>query len=84
MPGCRHVAPGSRVPRPLGFAGFFPPLPGAALAAGLKGKACTNATGMGVPWQTVIHFAFILSAMGIAWTDKLMTGSASRREHVAH
>ena len=53
----------------------------AATAAGLKGKACTNATEMGVLWQTVIHFAFILSAMGIAWTDKLMTGSASRREH---
>ncbi len=53
----------------------------AATAAGLKGKACTNATEMGVLWQTIIHFAFILSAMGIAWTDKLMTGSASRREH---
>ena len=57
---------------------------GAAAAAGLKGKACTNATEVGVLWQTIIHFAFILSAMGIAWTDKLMTGTASRREHGSH
>lgn len=45
----------------------------AAAAAGIKAKACTNATEMGVLWQTLIHFAFILSALGIAWTDKLMS-----------
>ena len=56
----------------------------AAAAAGVKGKACANATEIGVLWQTLIHFAFILSAIGIAWTDKLMTGAASRREHAAH
>ena len=26
-------------------------------------------------WQTIIHTIFILSALGIAWTDKVMTGS---------
>jgi uncharacterized membrane protein YqhA len=25
-----------------------------------------------VIWQTIIHMAFILSAIGIAWVDKLM------------
>jgi uncharacterized membrane protein YqhA len=35
-----------------------------------------------VLWQTVIHSVFIISALGIAWTDKLMTGAASKREHV--
>ena len=28
----------------------------------------------GVMWQTIIHCVFILSAIGIAWTDKLMHG----------
>ncbi len=45
---------------------------------------CTRATAEGVMWQTIIHIVFILSAIGIAWTDKLMTGNASRREHAAH
>ena len=31
----------------------------------------------GVMWQTIIHCVFILSAIGIAWTDKLMAASAS-------
>jgi uncharacterized protein (TIGR00645 family) len=45
-------------------------------------KACTTITQAGVLWQTVIHSVFIISALGIAWTDKLMTGAASKREHV--
>ncbi|MDE2406779.1 MAG: TIGR00645 family protein [Xanthomonadaceae bacterium] len=55
----------------------------ATLAAGV-GKTCTKVTATGVLWQTIIHCVFILSAIGIAWTDKLMTGSASKREHAAH
>ena len=31
-------------------------------------------------WQTIIHVTFLLSAMAIAYTDKLM----SRNEHNAH
>jgi uncharacterized membrane protein YqhA len=27
---------------------------------------------VGVMWQTIIHVVFILSAIGIAWTDRLM------------
>ena len=46
-------------------------------------KACTNITATGVLWQTIIHSVFIMSALGIAWTDKLMTGAASKRE-LAH
>ena len=51
----------------------------------LAAKAlCTKATAQGVMWQTIIHIVFILSAIGIAWTDKLMTGNASKREHAGH
>jgi uncharacterized protein (TIGR00645 family) len=48
----------------------------AALEAGIKNfKACTTVTSDGVMWQTVIHTIFILSAIGIAWTDRLMAHS---------
>jgi len=53
-------------------------------AARLSLKACTTLTFNGVMWQTVIHCVFILSAIGIAYTDKLMTYTSSKREHVAH
>ncbi len=29
-------------------------------------------TPSGVMWQTIIHSVFILSALGIAWTDRIM------------
>ncbi len=38
----------------------------------LSVKTCTSVTQMGVLWQTIIHTVFILSAIGIAWTDRLM------------
>jgi uncharacterized protein (TIGR00645 family) len=41
-------------------------------AAGAAGKGCTTVTSEGVMWQTIIHSVFILSALGIAWTDRLM------------
>lgn len=50
-----------------------------------KDPTCTKVSGAGVMWQTIIHTIFILSALGIAWTDKVMTGSSSKREqHAAH
>ena len=55
-----------------------------ALAANYVGATCSKVTATGVMWQTIIHTIFILSALGIAWTDKVMTGSSSKREHVAH
>jgi uncharacterized protein (TIGR00645 family) len=36
-------------------------------------------------WQTIIHCVFIVSAVGIAWTDRLMSnGHASRERAAAH
>jgi len=35
-------------------------------------KACTTVTATGVMWQTIIHALFILSAIGIAMTDRVM------------
>jgi uncharacterized protein (TIGR00645 family) len=52
----------------------------ASVAAGVK---CATATETGVMWQTIIHMAFIVSAIGIAWTDRLMqgTGAAAKSAH---
>ena len=44
---------------------------------------CTQLTPDGVLWQTIIHCVFILSAIGIAWTDKLMNGAVPAK-HAAH
>ena len=54
------------------------PLCAPELAAG---TACTNFTTTGVMWQTIIHCVFILSAIGIAWTDKLMSNGHSNKSH---
>lgn len=47
----------------------------ATVEAGVK---CTTITAEGVMWQTIIHMVFIVSAIGIAWTDKLMNASMAR------
>jgi uncharacterized protein (TIGR00645 family) len=52
-------------------------------ASGSLLKACTSVTSQGVMWQTIIHTIFILSAIGIAWTDSLMS-HASRATKPAH
>ncbi|QNR97176.1 TIGR00645 family protein [Stenotrophomonas sp. 169] len=44
----------------------------AASAANIGAARCSTLTSTGVLWQTIIHAVFILSAIGIAWTDKLM------------
>jgi len=41
-------------------------------AAGSVAESCTTVTPTGVMWQTIIHTIFIVSAIGIAYTDKLM------------
>jgi uncharacterized membrane protein YqhA len=56
----------------------------AARLAAYTAKTCTMVSPTGVMWQTIIHTIFILSAIGIAWTDRLMTGSTTRREQAAH
>ena len=54
----------------------------ASIAENGSGAAlkCAALTPVGVMWQTIIHLVFIVSAIGIAWTDRLMQG-AQREEH---
>ncbi|WP_287256527.1 TIGR00645 family protein, partial [Stenotrophomonas sp.] len=47
-------------------------------ASNIGASKCSSMTSAGVLWQTIIHCVFILSAIGIAWTDKLMSGSSSK------
>jgi uncharacterized protein (TIGR00645 family) len=53
-------------------------LPLCTTALEAAGALCTKATPTGVMWQTIIHMVFIVSAIGIAWTDRLMAQSAPR------
>ena len=59
-----------------GSLGALPPC-----AEGARGVRCTTTTEAGVMWQTIIHMAFILSALGIAWTDKVMQAGMARLRH---
>lgn len=43
------------------------------------GVRCAASTPTGVMWQTIIHTIFILSALGIAWTDRIMSGTAASK-----
>lgn len=54
------------------------------IAIGSLGAEGSSYTETGVMWQTIIHCVFILSAIGIAYTDKLMTGVSVRREKEVH
>jgi uncharacterized protein (TIGR00645 family) len=49
------------------------------IEAGNLGKATSNYTESAIMWQTIIHVTFILSAIGIAYVDRLSQGS-----HPAH
>ncbi|MBN5129251.1 TIGR00645 family protein [Stenotrophomonas maltophilia] len=53
-------------------------------AANIGVARCSMLTQDGVLWQTIIHCVFILSAIGIAWTDKLMSNSHSKSHDKAH
>ncbi len=44
----------------------------ALTSAGSANRGCTMVSASGVMWQTLIHSVFILSALGIAWTDRIM------------
>ena len=54
------------------------------IEAGQLGVDGTNYTVQGVMWQTIIHCVFILSAIGIAWTDRIMAMTSGKREQLAH
>ena len=45
---------------------------------------CTQMTSDGVMWQTIIHCVFILSAIGIAYTDRLMSAASAKTHKDAH
>lgn len=47
----------------------------AQLGAASSARTCSTVTEAGVMWQTIIHMAFIVSAIGIAWTDRVMSSS---------
>ena len=51
------------------------------IAIGSLGNEASGYTAQGVMWQTIIHCVFILSAIGIAWTDRLMSGTIGKRSH---
>jgi uncharacterized protein (TIGR00645 family) len=53
----------------------------AAKAVQYGDKICTTVSVDGVMWQAIIHGLFILSAIGIAYTDKVMTAATVKREH---
>ena len=42
---------------------------------------CATLTPVGVMWQTIIHVVFIVSAIGIAWTDRLMQNGKKDEHH---
>ncbi|HWV96394.1 MAG TPA: TIGR00645 family protein [Xanthobacteraceae bacterium] len=48
------------------------------IEAGGLGSSRTNYTENGVMWQTIIHIVFIISAVGIAYVDRLL--SVTERE----
>jgi uncharacterized protein (TIGR00645 family) len=48
----------------------------AATLAGSTLTACSTVTSAGVMWQAIIHTIFILSAIGITITDRLMSTGA--------
>jgi uncharacterized protein (TIGR00645 family) len=53
------------------------------IAIGTLGDESSGYTEAGVMWQTIIHIVFILSAIGIAYTDYLMSLAVktSRQAH---
>lgn len=51
------------------------------IAIGTLGSSNSLYTETGVMWQTIIHCVFILSAIGIAYTDRLMSSIAPAKQH---
>ena len=51
------------------------------IEAGALGDPESKFTTAGVMWQTIIHMVFILSAIGIAWTDRIMGTATAKKPH---
>jgi uncharacterized protein (TIGR00645 family) len=54
------------------------------IEAGGLGSGKTNYTETGVMWQTIIHIVFIVSAVGIAYVDRLLSETESAAKARAH
>ncbi|OZI63436.1 TIGR00645 family protein [Bordetella genomosp. 11] len=54
------------------------------IEAGALGTADVKYTESGVMWQTIIHCVFILSAIGIAYVDRLLAPPSPTKGHAAH
>lgn len=54
------------------------------IEAGNLGSGKTTYTEAGVMWQTIIHIVFILSAIGIAFVDRLGQGPNGHARRVEH
>src|SRR5947208_15610138 len=52
------------------------------IEAGTLGTTRSNFTESGVMWQVLIHLTFIISAIGIAWVDRL--GDSGQRKGAGH
>lgn len=46
------------------------------------GMACAKVTSEGVMWQTIIHMTFIASALGIAYTDRVMHALETQKKSI--
>jgi uncharacterized membrane protein YqhA len=57
-----------------------------AVNAAINGavQTCTTMTEAGVMWQTIIHCVFIFSAIGIAYTDRIMQSIPKTKPAGAH
>jgi uncharacterized protein (TIGR00645 family) len=54
------------------------------IEAGGLGSGKTNYTETGVMWQTIIHIVFIVSAVGIAYVDRLLSETEAAAKAKAH
>jgi uncharacterized protein (TIGR00645 family) len=54
------------------------------IEAGALGKPDVVFTSEGVMWQTIIHCVFILSAIGIAYVDRLVNPATANHANRAH
>jgi len=54
------------------------------IAINMLGADDSDYTEAGVMWQTIIHTVFILSAIGIAWTDFLMSKTLKWAKDATH
>ncbi|HQQ62464.1 MAG TPA: TIGR00645 family protein [Pseudomonadales bacterium] len=54
------------------------------IAIGSLGADNSGYTQAGVMWQTIIHIVFIFSAIGIAWTDTLMSSARKMSQTPDH